>query len=87
MTSHFNSPPPRVFWLRAAPRLLGIKNGDYLTIDRLMTAFDLSPGLTLRDVLAAGEREGLLIIDRGAIPTTYRATFILERQLTAFTDH
>lgn len=40
----------------------------------------------LRDVLAAGERDGLLVIDRGAVPTTYRATFILERGLRAIRD-
>ncbi|MNR65297.1 hypothetical protein D3C85_1882770 [compost metagenome] len=33
----------------------------------------------LQDALAAGERDGLLVIDRSAVPTTYRATFVLER--------
>ncbi|MCY1535101.1 hypothetical protein D9M68_704920 [compost metagenome] len=80
--TYTNSPPVRSIWERALPALVGVKNGDYLSIERLRPAFGLQGGQKLRDVLAAGERDGLLIIDRGAIPTTYRATFILERLLT-----
>ncbi|WMD23285.1 hypothetical protein RAS12_13220 [Achromobacter seleniivolatilans] len=83
MTEYINTPPVREIWLRALPALADVKNGDYLTIGRLQEAFGLGEGKKLRDVLAAGERDGLLEIDRGAMPTTYRATFILERGLRA----
>lgn len=78
MTEYTNTPPVHDIWLRALPALKGVKNGDYLTIDRLRAAFGLDLGRKLQDVLAAGERDGLLVIDRGASPTTYRATSILE---------
>lgn len=84
--TYTNSPPVRDIWIRALPELAGVKNGDYLSFDRLQKAFDLESGRRLRDVLAAGERDGLLVIDRGAVPTTYRATFILERGLRAMRD-
>lgn len=83
MSDYINTPPVRDIWIRALPALTGVKNGDYLRIERLRAAFGLEPGRKLQDVLAAGERDGLLIIDRGATPTTYRATFILERGLRA----
>lgn len=35
MTSLINSPPSRSIWLSAFPRLSGVKNGDYLPLDRL----------------------------------------------------
>ncbi|WP_268580444.1 tripartite tricarboxylate transporter substrate-binding protein, partial [Escherichia coli] len=44
------------------------KNGDYLPLDRLCEATGLEGGQNLREVLAAAEREGLLLIDRGAAP-------------------
>ena len=86
MSDYINTPPVRDIWLRALPALAGVKNGDYLTIDRLRAAFGLDLGRKLQDVLAAGERDGLLEIDRGAVPTTYRATFILERGVGAARD-
>ncbi|MCP1404415.1 hypothetical protein J3D52_004574 [Achromobacter insolitus] len=79
--TYTNSPPVRDIWIRALPVLGDVRNGDYLTSDRLCRAFGLSPGQKFRDVLAAGERDGLLLIDRGSSPATYRATFILERLL------
>lgn len=86
MSDYINTPPVRDIWIRALPALAGVKNGDYLSIQRLRDAFGLEAGQKLRDVLAAGERDGLLIIDRGATPTTYRATFILERGLRAVSE-
>ncbi|PPA72676.1 hypothetical protein C4E15_29480 [Achromobacter spanius] len=86
MSDYINTPPVRDIWVRALPALAGVKNGDYLTIDRLRAAFGLELGRKLQDVLAAGERDGLLEIDRGAVPTTYRATFILERGLRAVSE-
>ncbi|MEN5158977.1 hypothetical protein [Achromobacter spanius] len=86
MSDYINTPPVRIIWQRAAPALAGVKNGDYLTIERLRDAFGLDLGRKLQDVLAGGERDGLLVIDRGALPTTYRATFILERGLRAMRD-
>lgn len=86
MSDYINTPPVRDIWIRALPALAGVKNGDYLRIERLRAAFGLEPGRKLQDVLAAGERDGLLIIDRGATPTTYRATFILERGLRAVSE-
>lgn len=77
--TYTNSPPVREIWKRALPALADVKNGDYLGIQRLREAFGLEGGQKLRDVLAAGERDGLLEIDRGTVPTTYRATFVLER--------
>ena len=47
-------------------------------------ATSLDGGQKLREVLAAAEREGLLLIDRGATPASYRATYALERQVTLF---
>ncbi len=79
--TYTNSPPVRDIWERAIPALAGVKNGDYLRPERLHKALGYSGGQKLRDLLAAGERDGLLIIDRGATPTTYRATFILQRLL------
>lgn len=85
--SYTNSPPVRDIWIRALPALDGIKNGEFLSAERLQRAFGLAGGPKLRDVLAAGERDGLLVIDRCASPATYRATFILERLLpTAAVD-
>lgn len=84
--TYTNSPPVQDIWERALPRLTGARNGEYLGIDHLRKAFGLDGGQKLRDVLAAGERDGLLIIDRGASPATYRATFILERLLQQFGD-
>lgn len=78
MSDYINTPPVQEIWLRALPALKGVKNGDYLTLDLLRAAFGLELGRKLQDVLAAGERDGLLIVDRGAVPTTYRATSILE---------
>lgn len=86
MTDYINTPPVRDIWIRALPALAGVKNGDYLTIERLRAAFGLDLGRKLQDVIAAGERDGLLIIDRGAVPTTYRATFILERGARALSE-
>lgn len=79
--TYTNSPPVRDIWERALPALEGVKNGDYLRPERLHKALGYSGGQKLRDLLAAAERDGLLIIDRGASPTTYRATFILQRLL------
>ena len=79
--TYTNSPPVRDIWERALPALAGVKNGEYLRPERLHKALGYSGGQKLRDLLAAGERDGLLIIDRGATPTTYRATFILQRLL------
>lgn len=79
--TYTNSPPVRDIWERALPALAGVKNGDYLRPERLHKALGYSGGQKLRDLLAAAERDGLLIIDRGASPTTYRATFILQRLL------
>lgn len=73
-----NSPPVQEIWLRALPALNGVKEGDYLTLDLLRAAFGLELGRKLQDVLSAGERDGLLVIDRGAVPTTYRTTSLLE---------
>lgn len=84
MTSLINSPPPRSIWLSAFPRLVGVKNGDYLPLGRLQEATGLDGGQKLREVLAAAEREGLLLIDRAATPASYRATYALERQVTLF---
>ncbi|WP_454703471.1 hypothetical protein [Achromobacter pestifer] len=81
--TYTNSPPVRDIWVRALPALASVKNGDYLSAERLQRAFGLAGGPKLREVLAAGERDGLLVIDRGASPATYRATFILERILPA----
>ena len=79
--TYTNSPPVRDIWERALPALAGVKNGEYLRPERLHKALGYSGGQKLRDLLAAAERDGLLIIDRGASPTTYRATFILQRLL------
>lgn len=79
--TYTNSPPVRDIWRRALPALAGVKNGDYLRPERLHRALGYSGGQKLRDLLAAAERDGLLIINRGATPTTYRATFILQRLL------
>lgn len=79
--TYTNSPPVRDIWERALPVLAGVKNGEYLRPERIHKALGYSGGQKLRDLLAAGERDGLLIIDRGATPTTYRATFILQRLL------
>ncbi|KAA5926280.1 hypothetical protein F1536_12020 [Achromobacter xylosoxidans] len=84
MTSLINSPPNRSIWLSAFTRLSGVKNGDYLPLQRLQEATGLESGQKLRDVLATAEREGLLLIDRGATPASYRATYALERQVTLF---
>lgn len=84
--TYTNSPPVQEVWERALPKLSTVRNGEYLGLDRLRQAFGLEGGQKLREVLAAGEREGLLIIDRGATPPTYRATFILERLLQQFGD-
>ncbi len=84
--TYTNTPPVRDIWIRALPALADVKNGDYLSAQRLHAAFGLGCGKKLRDVLAAGERDGLLEIDRGASPATYRATFILERGLRAVRD-
>lgn len=84
MTSLINSPPSRSIWLSAFTRLGGVKNGDYLPLQRLQEATGLESGQKLRDVLATAEREGLLLIDRGATPASYRATYALERQVTLF---
>ncbi|WP_238866889.1 hypothetical protein [Achromobacter xylosoxidans] len=84
MTSLINSPPNRSIWLSAFTRLGGVKNGDYLPLQRLQEATGLESGQKLRDVLAAAEREGLLLIDRSATPASYRATYALERQVTLF---
>lgn len=83
MTNYINTLPVRAIWEQALPALAGVKNGDYLPIDRLRAAFAVDAGRKLQDVLAAGERDGLVVVDRGAIPTTYRATFRLERLLPA----
>ncbi|MGE8688644.1 MAG: hypothetical protein ACN6PJ_15990 [Achromobacter sp.] len=66
--TYTNSPPVRDIWVRALPALAGVKNGDYLAIERLHAAFGVDSGQKLRDVLAAGERDELLEIDRGAEP-------------------
>lgn len=79
MSEYINTPPVRELWTRALRSMGDVKNGDYLPLGRLQAAFGLELGRKLQDVLAAGERDGLLVIDRGAVPTTYRATFILER--------
>lgn len=71
MTDYINTPPVRDIWMRALPALADAKNGDYLSIERLRQAFGFDGGQKLRDILAAGERDGLLMIDRGAVPTTY----------------
>ncbi|MGB3433556.1 hypothetical protein [Achromobacter sp.] len=84
--TYTNSPPVRDIWIRALPALADVKNGDYLSIQRLREAFRLEGGKKLRDVLAAGERDGLLEIDCRVTPTTYRATLILERGLRAVRD-
>ena len=84
--TYTNSPPVQDIWERALPRLASVRNGEYVGIDRLHQAFGLEGGQKLRDVLAAGERDGLLTIDRAASPPTYRATFILERLLHQFRD-
>ncbi len=68
MSDYINTPPVRELWTRALRSMGDVKNGDYLPLGR-----------KLQDVQAAGERDGLLVIDRGTVPTTYRATFILER--------
>ncbi|MDF3858070.1 hypothetical protein P3W70_06920 [Achromobacter denitrificans] len=86
MTDYINTPPVRELWTRALRALGDVKNGDYLPLGRLQAAFGLELGRKLQDVLAAGERDGLLIIDRGAVPTTYRATFILERSARALSE-
>lgn len=85
--TYTNSPPVREIWQRALPALQGVTNGQYLSAERLQRAFGLAGGQKLRDVLAAGERDGLLVIDRGASPATYRATFILERGLRAVHEY
>lgn len=79
MTEYTNTPPVRELWRRALRSMSDVKNGDYLPLARLQAAFFLEQGRKLQEVLAAGERDGLIVIDRGAVPTTYRATFILER--------
>lgn len=76
--TYTNSPPVQEIWERALPALASVKNGEYLSVECLRRAFGLAGGPKLRDVLAAGERECLLVNDRSASPTTYRATFILE---------
>lgn len=81
--TYTNSPPVRDIWEGALLALVGVRNGDYLSAQRLRQAFGLQGGPKLRDVLSAGERDGLLIINRGATPATYRATFALERLLAA----
>lgn len=81
MSSYINAPPARAVWLAALSRLAGVRNGDYLTQAQLQRALDGAVGQQLRDLLAAGEREGFLLIDRGARPTSYRATFALERAI------
>ena len=84
MTSLINSPPSRSIWLSAFTRLSGVKNGDYLPLQRLQEATGLEGGQKLRDVVATADGEGLLLIDRGATPASYRATYALERQVTLF---
>lgn len=79
MSDYINAPPVRELWTLALRSMGDVKNGDYLPLGRLQAAFFLEQGRKLQDVLAAGERDGLLAIDRGSVPTTYRATFILER--------
>lgn len=86
MNDYINTPPVRDIWLRALPALADVKNGEYLSIERLRHAFGFDGGQKLRDVFAAGERDGFLVINRGARPTTYRATFIIERLLGNLTD-
>lgn len=86
MSDYINTPPVRELWTRALRVLGDVKNGDYIPLARLQAAFGLEQGRKLQDVLAAGERDGLLEIDRGAVPTTYRATFILERGARALSE-
>lgn len=86
MSDYINTPPVRDLWTRALRSMSDVKNGDYLPLGRLQAAFFLEQGRKLQDVLAAGERDGLLVIDRGAVPTTYRATFILERSARALSE-
>lgn len=42
--TYTNSPPVRDIWIRALPALADVKNGDYLSIQRLREAFRLEGG-------------------------------------------